>query len=216
MNQCSFSDQVRNGDCIHILRSIPTGSVDLVVTDPPYLVNYRDRQNRSILNDTDPFWLKPAFSQTFRVLKANSLCISFYGWHEVDTFMSAWKSAGFRPVGHIVWPKRYTSRTGYLAYAHEQAYLLAKGRPPRPSAPLRDVQRWHYSGNRQHPTQKSVEILKPLVRTYSKPGDLVLDPFCGSGSTAMAAKLTGRRYLAIEKDTRYFTTAQRRLAGQHS
>jgi site-specific DNA-methyltransferase (adenine-specific) len=75
------------------------------------------------------------------------------------------------------------------------------------------VQPWQYSGNRAHPTEKAVGILKPLIRAFSQRGDLVLDPFSGSGSTAVAAALTGRRYLAIELEARYCAVAKRRLQG---
>lgn len=200
-----------NGDCIDVLKSLPAGSVDLTVTDPPYLVNYKDRDGRSIQGDCISDWLKPSFAKIFRVMKPHSFCISFYGWHKIDVFMDAWKSAGFQPVGHLVWHKRYASRSRFLAYTHEQAYLLVKGRPYVPEVPLRDVQPWEYSGNELHPTQKSTRILEPLIRSFSNPGDVVLDPFSGSASTAVAALNTGRRFIAIEKDKRYYDIAKRRI-----
>ncbi len=82
--------------------------------------------------------------------------------------------------------------------AHESAYVLAKGRPQKPARPLTDVQRWEYTGNKAHPTEKAVGILLPLIRSFSRPGDLVLDPFSGSGSTLVAAALSGRRYFGID------------------
>ena len=76
-----------------------------------------------------------------------------------------------------------------------------------------DVQRWEYSGNRAHPTEKAVSVLKPLIRAFSGPGDLVLDPFSGSGSTLVSAALTGRDYLGIDVEPKYVELARRRLAG---
>jgi DNA methylase len=72
---------------------------------------------------------------------------------------------------------------------------------------------WHYSGNRSHPTEKSVQILRPLIRTFSQPGEVVLDPFSGSGSTSIAAALEGRRFFGIELDAEYFRLSQQRMAG---
>jgi site-specific DNA-methyltransferase (adenine-specific) len=200
------------GDCIAILPTLPAGSADLVLTDPPYLVNYKDRSGRSIANDTRGDWLEPAFAEAFRVLKDDAFCISFYGWTRVDQFFAAWKAAGFRVVGHIVFAKRYASKATFLAYRHESAYLLAKGRPDTPAKPLPDVMDWKYSGNTLHPTQKSVGSLAPLIESFSRHGDLVLDPFAGSGSTCVAAQQLGRRYVGIELDPTFHAAAARRLA----
>jgi DNA modification methylase len=130
-------NQIVQGDCVQVLKSLPSTSIDLVVTDPPYLVNYRDRSGRTIKNDTRNAGVLAAFSDAYRVLKPNSFCVSFYGWNRVDEFFSAWRRAGFRPVGHIVWQKDYSSSSGFLQYQHEQAYLLIKGNPDRPGKPAR-------------------------------------------------------------------------------
>jgi site-specific DNA-methyltransferase (adenine-specific) len=200
-----------NGDCLSVLRQFETHSVDFVLTDPP-MVRYKDRSGRTIQNDDAPAVLD-VFSDVYRVLKPNTLCVSFYGWNRVDTFFTAWKRAGFTPVGHIVFKKSYASGKGFLQYAHESASVLAKGRPSLPSAPISDVQPWHYSGNRIHPTEKSVDTLRPIVEAFSKPGDVVLDPFAGSGSSLVAAALLGRRYIGIEIEPDYCEHARRRLAG---
>jgi DNA modification methylase len=207
------SNQVLHGDCTQVLRTLPSASVDLVVTDPPYFVRYKDRAGRSIANDSDPGSVLGAFDDLHRVLRPNTVCISFYGWGAIDVFFAAWKRAGFKAVGHIVWHKGYASRRGLLHACHEQAYVLAKGRPQNPAYPLDDVQPWEYSGNRIHPTEKAVSILMPLIRSFSHPGDVVLDAFSGSGSTLVAAALCGRRYVGIELKTEYVELARRRLAG---
>ena len=70
---------------------------------------------------------------------------------------------------------------------------------------------WKYSGNRLHPTQKPLSVLTPLIRSFSRPGDVVLDPLCGCGSTLLAAKLQGRRSIGIELDPAYCDIARDRL-----
>ncbi len=90
------------GDCLAVLPTLPDQSIDFVLTDPPYLVNYQDRSGRRIANDKDGAWLLPAFQQIHRILRDDAFCISFYGWNRVDRFFSAWRAAGFRVVGHIV------------------------------------------------------------------------------------------------------------------
>jgi DNA modification methylase len=147
-----------------------------------------------------------------RVLKHDRVAIMFYGWTRVDAFFEAWRNAGFQPVGHIVFRKTYSSKSRFLKYQHEQAYLLAKGRPPLPKRPLADVIDMPYSGNKLHPTQKPVAALASLIRSFSLPGELVLDPFAGSGSSCAAALLTGRRFLGMELDEAYHAHATARLA----
>jgi site-specific DNA-methyltransferase (adenine-specific) len=202
---------VLHGDCIEIMRTLPANSVDFILTDPPYLVNYKDREGRSIRNDSQADWLMPAFSEAYRVLKQDSFMIAFYGWTQVDRFFDAWRSAGFRVVGHLVFRKLYTSKARFLRYQHEQAYLLAKGNPKLPEHPIPDVIDMPYSGNRLHPTQKPVPALKSLIEAFTRQDDLVLDPFCGSGSTLLAAKILKRRYLGIELDAQYHAAAIKRL-----
>jgi adenine-specific DNA-methyltransferase len=165
---------ILHGDCVELMKALPGSSVDMILTDPPYLVNYRDRTGRTVANDNSPHWVAPAFAEMHRVLRDDSFCISFYGWQAADIFMTAWKDAGFRVVGHMVFAKTYGSSARYLTARHESAYLLAKGSPALPQNPLPDVLPWNYTGNRLHPTQKPVEALKPLVSAFCAPGRLVL------------------------------------------
>lgn len=202
---------VLHGDCVTVMAGLPGACVDFVLTDPPYICGYRDRHGRTVANDTRTDWLAPAFREIYRLMKPDTLCISFYGWTATEAFLAAWQAAGFRRVGHIVFCKGYASRTGLFRAMHECAYVLAKGHPLRPVSPLSDVSGWSYTGNVLHPTQKPVDVLEPLVRTYCAPGGLVLDPFCGSGSTLAAARTSGRRTLGIELDAEHVETARRRM-----
>ncbi len=207
------TNQILCGDAAVILSQYADRCVDLVVTDPPYLCNYKDRDGRTLANDDNPDAVLGVFDEVYRVLKPNSYCISFYGWNAIAEFSNAWANVGLKTIGHIVWPKRYASRSGHTQYRHESAFVLAKGWPPKPQNPISDVQEWEYSGNKRHPTEKAVSVIAPLIRGFSKPGDLVLDPFLGSGSTAVAAALNGRNYLGIELDKRYCYVARSRLEG---
>lgn len=209
------TNTIHCGEAASVISSFPVDSVDLVVTDPPYLCNYRDRDGRSIANDDLPSSVLPVFAEVYRVLKPNSYCISFYGWNAIAQFAAAWDAAGFKTVGHIVWPKTYASRAGHALYRHESAFILAKGYPQKPANPISDVQPWRYTGNKDHPTQKSVSIIEPLIESFSKPGDLVLDPFLGSGTSAIAAALKGRDYIGIELEPSYCALARQRLAQLH-
>jgi len=208
-----FVNRIITGDCLEVMQEMPAESVQCVITDPPYLVHYQSRDGRSYQNDNpqDSSWLAPAFAQVYRVLKPDSFCVSFYGFTKAEAFLAAWRQAGFDPIGHLVWVKPYASAEKFVRYHHEQAYLLAKGRPRRPRLRLPDVFEWEYTGNGLHPSQKPVMAILPLVMAYSEKGDIVLDPFSGSGTTAVAAKTLGRRYIGIELDPTYATKADERL-----
>jgi adenine-specific DNA-methyltransferase len=178
----SFLNTVQRGDCLKLLQQLPDACVDLVLTDPPYLARYTARDGRRIAGDDN-----------------------------ADKFITAWRAAGFSLVGHLVWPKRYASSQRYVRYQHEQAYLLAKGTPYQPATLIPDVLEWKYTGNVLHPTQKPIGALLPLILAFSKQRDIVLDPFCGSGSTLVAAQLVARQYIGMEIDPQYYQLAHNRL-----
>lgn len=201
-----------HGDCTRIMEAFDDEAVDFILTDPPYLVRYRDRTGRKVANDDNGRWLRPAFREMHRVLKDGGYCVSFYGWAKIGLFAAAWEAAGFRIVGHLVFRKRYASSARFLRCQHEQAYLLAKGTPRPPARPIPDVLEFPYTANRLHPTQKPIEALAPVIEAFTKPGDLVLDPFCGSGSTLAAAQQLGRDWTGIELEGRHYRTASGRLA----
>ena len=99
----ALHDRLFHGDSIQVMQRIPDASVDLILTDPPYLVNYQGRDGRCFRND-DPntaCWLAAASAEMYRVLRPDSLCLSFHGWPCADLFLSAWREAGLRPVSHI-------------------------------------------------------------------------------------------------------------------
>lgn len=208
-----YINQVICGDCLQVMPQMPDDSVDMVMTDPPYVVQYKERNGRSIGNDDNAEWILPAFAEIYRILKPNSYCLSFYGWTKLDCFFAAWREVGFYPVGHIVWVKRYCSFARHTKSMHESAFLLVKGRPALPVAPPSDVQEWAYTGNKLHPTQKPVASLVPLIRALTPPQALILDPFAGSGTTGVAAHKCGRRFILIEKDKTYYRAAHERMAG---
>lgn len=205
------------GEAAPILKTFEAESVNLVVTDAPYLCNYKDRSGRQVKNDTvdSEAAVLSVIPEIYRVLKPDSYFVLFCGWLAIPQFSNAWAQAGFGVGGQIVWPKQYASSARHLECRQESAWVLTKGRPRLRGQVLPDVMEWTYSGNRFHPTEKAVEIIKPLVRSFSKQGDVVLDPFLGSGTTAVAAALTDRQYIGVELEARYCALAERRLAGVH-
>ena len=123
----------------------------------------------------------------------------------------SWKAAGFQPVGHIVFRKSYSSKSRFFSYQHEQAFLLAKGRPPLPKQPLADVMDMPLAATSCIRLRSQFRRWFPSFAASLFKGELVLDPFAGSGSSCAAALLTGRKYLGAELDATYFNHASARL-----
>ena len=111
------SHGIWKGDCLELLPALPEASVDFILTDPPYITRYRSRDGRTVPNDNNDAWLKPAFAELYRVLKPDSFAVSFYGWAQADRFLTAFRAAGFRVVGHVdlvAWDDH--GRVGVAAY----------------------------------------------------------------------------------------------------
>src|SRR5580700_11478383 len=134
-----YRNNVIHANFLTAMPEPPAESIDFILTDPPYITRYKSRDGRTVPNDDNDAWLKPAFAEMHRVLDRDSFCVSFYGWPKADRFMQAYRAAGFRVVGHLMFPKRYASSTRFVQYQHESAHLLAKGNPRAPEKPIADV-----------------------------------------------------------------------------
>ena len=203
------------GNCIEVMATMPAESIDFVLTDPPYLVNYTGRwdgDRKAIVGDDDADWLYPAFSEIYRLMKPDTFCLSFYGWPHCELFASAWKAIGFRLVSHIVFVKNVWGLGKMTRGQHETSFLLAKGKPKPFGKPISDVVEWTREQNAIHPNQKPLDALYPILSCYAPESALVLDPFMGSGSTLRAAKDMGMKAIGIEIEEQYCAGAVRRLA----
>jgi site-specific DNA-methyltransferase (adenine-specific) len=114
-------DTIVQGDCIKVMSRMASAAVDFILTDPPYIARYHSRTGQSVINDDNAAWLQPAFTQMYRLLKPGSFCVSFYGWSKADRFIAAWRSAGFRMVGHLVFRLAQPSRTTMVISKIESA-----------------------------------------------------------------------------------------------
>jgi site-specific DNA-methyltransferase (adenine-specific) len=204
-----------HGDCLSILPTLPAASVDFVLTDPPYLVNYRGRWDSArspIAGDDSAGWLLPAYRELYRLLKPDSFLVTFYGWPHADLFVSAFKTAGFRLVSHLAFIKNVWGLGRFTRGQHENAYVLAKGRPKAPTSGISDVIEWTRDTDGLHPNQKPIGALHPLMRAFAPESGTVLDPFMGSGSTLIAARDFGLTAIGIDCDQRWCRYAASRLS----
>jgi site-specific DNA-methyltransferase (adenine-specific) len=210
------SNTVVLGDCREILRWLPDESVDLLLTDPPYGMRYRSRAgSRPIVGDDDLSWFAPVIRECYRVLKPDTHAYLFCNEYGLPTFRAEMAAAGFKVKRLLVWVKdQHTAGDTLGDYANRTEYLLFghKGRRRLNGHRDANVLFFKRAGRRRdHPTEKPEDLLRYLIQKSSAPGELVLDPFAGSGTTCRAAKDLGRRYLGIEIDPQYVKIARLRM-----
>lgn len=213
--------KILNGDCIDLLKTIETESVDCIITDPPYGIDYQSawrtdktKWKPKIKNDKRPFiWF---LKEAFRVLKNGGRILSFTRHDTENDFRWAMRLAGFETKSQIIWDKGIHGMgdlKGDFAPQHENIIFATKGRyvfPGKRPKSILKVQRIT-AEKLVHPNEKPIDLMMQLIKAISKEGDIVLDPFLGSGATCMAAKQLGRDCIGIELDETYFNIAKERI-----
>ena len=209
------------GDCLERMKEIPDSSVDMVLTDPPYGMNYQSNRRTAtekfskIVDDDNLDWLDYFCEDLHRVMKNNSAAYVFCSWHKVDVFKITIERY-FKVKNLLVWVKNnhgsgdlkgaYAPKHEFVFFVHKGRCLLRDGRRP-------DILEFaKVSGSKLvHPTEKPVSLLERLIKDASDGGDTVFDPFMGSGTTGVAAKNLNRNFIGIELDEGYFKIAEERI-----
>lgn len=229
---------LRLGDCLEVMKQIPDKSVDAIICDLPYGTT----QNKwdSVI-PLDQLWAhykricKGAIVLTAqtpfdKVLGASNLSMLKYEWiwkKESGTgFLNA-KKAPLKDHENVLvfYEKQATynpqMRTGFKPYAFvrknsrsinygKQVDTIANNNGDRYPLSVIEFKR---DKDKRHPTQKPVALMEYLVKTYTNEGDTVLDNCMGSGTTGVACKNLGRKFIGIEKDLNYFEIAKKRIYG---
>jgi len=214
---------LHHGDCRDILQSLPDGSADLLLTDPPYGLNYESPMRivpfPHMVNDDGVrafSLLDETLAVASRKLKPNSHVYVFSSWKTYPQ-MAAVVANHFAMCDVLVWVKNswgVGDLEGNYGEQHELVLFAHQGRRPLNGDTESNVLRFDRVGTNQmqHPTQKPVALLEYLIGKSSDEGGLVVDPFMGSGSTCVAARNTQRRYIGIEIDQQWYEQALQRLA----
>ena len=216
-------NKIYNEDCLEGMKRIPDSSIDLIVTDPPYLINYKTghrkdkehRFNNVILNDDNEDLIKGYIKECYRILKDDTAMYIFCSSHKVDVFKVELEKH-FTIKNMIIWVKNnHTAGDLESAFGrkYEILFLVNKGRTVFKGERLTDV--WEFprvSGDSQlHQNQKPIELIEQCIEKHSDENDIIFDGFMGSGTTAVAAMNTNRRYIGFELDEYYYNVAIKRL-----
>lgn len=259
---------IRNCDGIDLLQSIDDNSIDLVLTDPPYIISHETGMNAlrtaidsgQDLSKTEEEWEKfKAENETivsntpnakdnymkygtiygkkysvktnygewdekftmedlekfiklyYKKLRDGGTCIIFFDLWKLSYLKEIMERCKFKQIRFIEWvktnPQPINSRVNYLTNSREIAILgVKKGKPTFNGEYDNGIYNYPIQGgkNRFHPTQKNLRLFEELIKKHSNEGDLVVDTFLGGGTTAFAAKNTGRRCIASELSSEYY------------
>ena len=215
-----YINQIIQGDCWEIMKGIPDKCVDLVITDPPYGIDYQSNMRvmtkkfDKIANDNNDMRF-PVYDEMYRVLKDNTVMIAFCSFKNyADDYKYIEKLFDIKNC--IIWFKGgggIGDLTHSLLTDYEMAIVGHKGQCEIRGKRHGSV--WKSNkvnpSSMQHPTEKPQDIIAKMIDSFSDPDQIVLDPFLGSGTTAVAAKQLGRKYIGIEISEKYCKIASDRL-----
>lgn len=218
---------IDNIDCLEGLKEIPDNSVDLIVTDPPYGIGIKSQGSdsgtkKSKLNPwadmcNASFWYSAWLSECQRILKDDGAVWSFINWRYFTTLQKAGLDIGWSVESLLIWDKGLIGTGGQkgLRPCYEQVMLFTKPNFRIEDRSLRDIQyfQWKTIKPTGHPAEKPLDLIRWLMQISGKTkGAVIVDPFMGSGTTAVAAALEGANYIGFEMDANWVEKAQKRIA----
>ena len=226
-NDCTIS----TCDFEAFLGGLAKGSVDLILTDPPYAISRNTGFQHIGKKSVERFAVSMEFGEwdqqeinlttladsAFGALRKGGTAIVFYDVWKITKLAEALSRAGFVQLRLIEWmksnPVPLNSQINYLTNAREVAVLAVKGGKPTFNS-VYDNGVYNFPiprGKRWHPTQKPLRLFKELIQKHSLEGDLVVDPFLGSGTSAVAACECSRRFKGCDVNSEYTSIAQKRM-----
>lgn len=235
-----------NGDCLEILKQIEDNSIDLILTDPPYAINYQTFRTKSakLKNDDNTEWVESFAKESSRVLKQGNHMYCFVDAEMSAYFIIALKENGFKIRNLLTIPRGIKGNGGNRIFQQQFEFCIFATLGPKnigrnfnetkilkPSETyLKDkrysAKEWlyrlpdnwywtkasvHNAKKKYHPTEKNIECLKYMLELSSNEGELVLDPFMGSGSTGVACLNLNRDFIGMEINKTYFDIADKRI-----
>lgn len=198
------------------IQKIASASIDTIITDPPYFIGMTHNGKKGNYNDL--IIMKPFFDSLFsefsRVIKENGKVYIFCDWRTYAFYYPLLlKHISVRNM--LVWDKISCPGSSY-AFTHELILFAEKDTPYMKGSNIFRIPGFSAgakktNGEMLHPTQKPVEVIEKLITDSTKEGDLVLDCFMGSGTTAVAAKKLNRNFIGFEIQEKYITISENRL-----
>lgn len=212
------TNKIYNMDCIEGIKKIPDCSIDTIITDPPYFQGLTHNGQKAEFTDLSisGYFFAELFRQMKRVLKKEGCIYFFTDWRGYAFYYPRFDEA-IGATNMLVWDKG-SGPGNHYGYAHELV-LFHSGKTIKNAGcnVIKGISGFasgakKTNGEKVHPTQKPVEIIKKFITDSTKQDGIVLDCFLGSGTTPVAALETGRNYIGFEIAEKYFNIAKKRIA----
>jgi len=225
-NGCYALPALWNGNAIELLKNIESETIDLIVTDPPYKIITGGDSNgknsvrpKGILNgNRELMKFIPKFNEwlpeCFRVLKNGTHAYFMINSTNLTEMLIEVEKVGFKIHNILIWKKNNCTPSQFYMKNCEYIIFCRKGKAKYindmgGSKTVHDFN--NILGNKIHPTEKPIELMKVYVNNSSNENDIVLDPFMGGGSTGIACVKLNRKFIGFEIDKNYFNIAQNRI-----
>ncbi|CUT02433.1 DNA-methyltransferase [Candidatus Chrysopegis kryptomonas] len=225
-------DNIYCGDSLILMKDIPSDSIDLIITDPPFAIDFKAKRNNynrdseRVLEGYNEIPKEKYYefslawiSQAYRILKPTGSMFVFSGWTNLKDILNAIDEAKFITINHIIWKYQFgvfTQRKFVTSHYHilfvvkdEKSYKFNKIEHYPEDVWI--INREYWTGKIKTPTKLPTAIVKKIILYASDEGDLVFDPFLGSGQVAVVAKALNRHYLGFEIVPEYYEFALKRL-----
>lgn len=221
-----FINKVIHGDCLKVMKQMPNESVDMIIADPPFNKNLNYGKYYNDARDPVKYWrwLDKRIKEMFRILKKDTRFYIFHCDDGIFDLKPICEKYHFKYHQTLIWfrPNMTTSNRikGDWHFMHENILLFHKGKRTK-MLPAHEITNCfsvriypspqsNFKGGRDHPAQKPVKLMASLIART--PGEIILDPFCGVGSSLRAAKNIKRQFIGIEINPDYCKIAEEILA----
>ena len=216
-----------NGDCMEVMKTIPDNSIDLIITDPPYRTisggnksKWKSGYPNSVLSENNGKIFKHNdinhidwLTESYRVLKDGSHIYIMTNLLNLFTLQQLSEQVGFKLHNLLIWEKNNANANRWYMKNCEYILFMRKGEAKTINNPSsKTVHKFNnIIGNKNHPTEKPIDLMELYITNSSDENNLILDPFIGSGSTGVAAVNLNRNFIGIELDEIYFNIAKSRI-----
>ncbi len=227
------TDNLYLGDALVLMQDLPSDSIDLIVTDPPFAIDFRgkrsnyNRTQERVLEGYNEIPKEKYFDFTYRwmqeayrILKDTGSMYVFSGWTNLKDILNALDLSGFITINHLIWKyqfgvftkRKYVTSHYHILFVVKDSKKYKFNKVEHYPEDVWIINREYWTGRIKTPTKLPLDLVKKIIRFSSDEGDLILDPFLGSGTVAVAAKMLKRRFIGFEIVPEYLEFAKNRLA----